>query len=319
MAAQNFYQNPIAPDVIRNIRDPFILLEGDTYYLTGSIPPYWNGKSAGVKLWKSPDLLHWEEVGFLLRRSAAPENAWYRDFWWAPEIHKKNGKFYLTVNCRNDALGVGQNPLIAVSDRIDGGYTLLNADAPFFTREKYERGECALPDGNDANLFTDDDGETYLSVCSEKGIAAFPIDLRTATLKGGPIPVVAEDKNAWDARNEGQFIMKRSGRYYCFYSSFARSYEVGVAYANSIRGPWVKDGNNPIITPENVPGLLHSGHNCIFRDRAGKYWTAYHITLEGAPDKHFLALDRIGFDEDGRVVTDAPTLGAEYKKQTEYL
>ena len=51
------YHNPIGTDVVRNIRDPFILLDGDTYYLTGTIPPYWNGKSEGVKLWKNGDVI----------------------------------------------------------------------------------------------------------------------------------------------------------------------------------------------------------------------------------------------------------------------
>ena len=55
------YQNPIGVDVIKRIRDPFILLEGDTYYLTGTIPPFWDGTSEGVKLWKSDDLLAWSE------------------------------------------------------------------------------------------------------------------------------------------------------------------------------------------------------------------------------------------------------------------
>lgn len=311
MEEARFIQNPVGTDVIKNIRDPFILLEGETYYLTGSIPPYWDGRSEGVRLWKSPDLLNWEEAGFLLHRSVAGENAWFRDYWWAPEIHKKDGRFYLTVNCRNADLGVGQNPLVAVSDSIDGEYRLLNAAEPFFTPEKWERGEVAVPDGNDANLFTDDDGRTYLAVCSEIGVVLYEIDLAAARLVGEPTLVVPPSDGGWDTKNEGQFIMKRGGRYYCFYSSFTRSYEVGVAYADDVRGPWVKDDRNPLITPERVPGLLHSGHNSVFRDKAGQDWTAYHITLEGAPDVHYLALDRIGFDEGGRVVTAAPTLGAQ--------
>ena len=71
MEKEFVYKNPIGADVIKNIRDPFIILEGDIYYLTGTIPPYWDGKSEGVKLWKSSDLLNWEEIGFILHRSVA--------------------------------------------------------------------------------------------------------------------------------------------------------------------------------------------------------------------------------------------------------
>ena len=301
------YKNPICTGVINNIRDPFIMLDNNRYYLTGTIPPYWDGKSEGVKLWVSDDLLNWEEIGFILRRDVADANSWFRDYWWAPEIHKKNGRYFLTVNCRNDELGVGQNPLIAVSDRIDGEYKLLNAESPLFTRQAYEAGESCCADGNDANIFTDDDGQSYISVCFDKGIFMYPFDLETATITGAPIETVHASENGWDTRNEGQFVMKRNGIYYCFWSSFTRSYEVGVAYAKDINGPWVKDERNPIITPIGINGLKHSGHNCIFIDRDGRYLTAYHITL--ADDNvQLLAIDPIYFEDDGRVITPAPTL-----------
>ena len=311
MADRFVYSNPTAADTIKNIRDPFIILEGDTYYLTGTTPPFWDGKSEGVKLWKSSDLLHWEEIGFILHRSAANVKDWFRDYWWAPEIHKKNGKFYLTVNCRNDEIGIGQNPLIAVSDQIDGEYVLLNADKPLFTKEKFECGEVIIPDGNDANLFTDEDGKTYLTCCHTKGIFLFEIALETVTLMGDPVLVVPPSEDGWDTKNEGPFVIKHCGKYFCFYSSFTRSYEVGVTCADSIRGPWVKDSRNPIITPLGVDGVLHSGHNSVFGDKNGKLWTAYHITRNTDHERQLLAIDRIDFDDDGKVITDAPTVSLQ--------
>lgn len=302
------YKNPICTDVIKSIRDPFILLEDDTYYLTGTTPPYWDGNSEGVMLWKSDDLLHWEEIGFILHRSVANENDWFCDYWWAPEIHKMNGRFYLTVNCRNDRLGVGQNPLFAVSDRIDSGYKILNAEEPFFTKEKQSAGVCTGDHGNDANLFTDDDGRTYISTCCLEGIHIQEIDLDTMTLRGEETLMIKPEPDCWDARNEGSFVMKRSGRYYCFWSSFARAYEVGVAYAENIRGPWIKDSRNPIITPLGKDGVRESGHNCIFTDKDGRTLTAYHVTLDEDEDNQVLALDPVYFNSDGTVSTPAPTL-----------
>lgn len=306
--AEFVYKNPIGVDVVKRIRDPFIILDNGVYYLTGTIPPFWTGENDGVMLWKSDDLLHWSEVGLILPSTVAGENDWFRDYWWAPEIHKKNDKFYLTVNCRNEDIGIGQNPLIAVSDRIDGGYTIINRDEPFFTAEKQSNGICIGDHGNDANLFTDDDGRTYISTCCYEGIHICEIDLDTATLIGDEILMIepAED-GKWDTRNEGSFVIKRNGMYYCFYSSFTRSYEVGVAYAKDIKGPWVKDEKNPIITPLGVDNLQHSGHNCIFRDKEGRYLTSYHITV-GDDDIQQLAIDPIYFDEDGKVITPAPTL-----------
>lgn len=309
MSEKFVYQNPICPEVVKNIRDPFIMLEGDRYYLTGTTPPFWDGNSQGVFLWSSDNLLDWKEEKFILHRSVADGNSWFKDYWWAPEIHKKDGKFYLTVNCRNDSLGVGQNPLIAVSDRIDGEYTVLNGEKPFFTKENYEKGIHPCRNGNDANLFTDDDGKTYITTCSGKGIYLYEIDLEKMELLGAPVMVVeASEEGCWDTKNEGQYILKHNGRYCCFYSSFTRSYEVGVAYSDSIRGPWVKDERNPIITPLGIDGLHHSGHNAIFKDKEGRMWTAYHITLDSDRDTQLLAIDPVYFDEEGKVQTPAPTL-----------
>ncbi len=308
MSEKFSYQNPICPEIIKNIRDPFILLEGDKYYLTGTTPPYWDGKSEGVMLWSSDDLLNWKEERIILHRNTAKSDSWFRDYWWAPEIHKKNGKFYLTVNCRNDELDIGQNPLIAVSDEIDGEYTVLNADKPIFSNEDYEKGLYPCPNGNDANLFTDSDGKTYITTCWGNGIFLYEINLDSITLVGEPVVVVEASQNGWDTKNEGQFIIKHNDIYYCFYSSFTRSYEVGVAYSKNIRGPWIKDERNPIITPFGVEGLRHSGHNCIFTDKQGRMWTAYHITFDYDCDTQLLAIDPIYFDKNGKVQTPAPTI-----------
>lgn len=34
------FKNPICPEVVKNIHDPFIILDNDTYYLTGTFPPF---------------------------------------------------------------------------------------------------------------------------------------------------------------------------------------------------------------------------------------------------------------------------------------
>ena len=38
---------------LKPIRDPMIMVVGDTYYLTGTQPPYWRGENAGMHLWSS--------------------------------------------------------------------------------------------------------------------------------------------------------------------------------------------------------------------------------------------------------------------------
>ncbi|MCD7797626.1 MAG: hypothetical protein LUG95_08605 [Clostridiales bacterium] len=74
------YKNPISVDTVKNIRDPFIIFENGKYYLTGSTPPYWDGKSNGVMLWSSDDLLHFKEEGFILKTSCAEPYDTFRDY-----------------------------------------------------------------------------------------------------------------------------------------------------------------------------------------------------------------------------------------------
>ena len=114
----------------------------------------------------------------------------------------------LLYTSRNDARGVGQNPLVAVSDCIDGAYEMLNANAPFFTQRLTEKTGFDCTNGNDANLFTDGDGKTYISVCNFGGIYAYEIDLPSCQLQGEPIRIVEPSLDGWDTKNEGD-VYKR--------------------------------------------------------------------------------------------------------------
>lgn len=79
------------------IRDPMILPVGDTYYLTGTQPPYWTGINDGVHLWSTKDLVHFTNHGVILKREDMPEDMWCRDRFWAPELFDGgDGYFYLT-------------------------------------------------------------------------------------------------------------------------------------------------------------------------------------------------------------------------------
>ena len=122
---------------------------------------------------------------------------------------------------------------------------------------------------------------------------------------GEMIHIVKPGVDTWDTKIEGPYIVKRNGMYYCFYSSFTRSYEVGIAYADSMRGEWKKQENNPIMTPASP--ITACGHNSVFEGPNGELWMAYHVTTQEDDVEH-LAIDEVAFTEDGKVKTDAPTL-----------
>lgn len=75
------FSAPDTPAVIKlmdtPLRDTSICLGHDnTYYMTGTIQPFWK-YNEGIKLWKSPDLAHWQPLGMVWKYGSSP---WHRPY-----------------------------------------------------------------------------------------------------------------------------------------------------------------------------------------------------------------------------------------------
>jgi len=304
------YRNPIQTPAIPTIRDAQIIRVEGRYYLTGTLPPYWEPSSPGVPLYSSDNLLDWKMEGMLIERSRLSETCWYRNMFWAPEIHEKNGRFYLTVTCNNEKT----DPLkrwgqcLAVADRVTGPFRVLTEDAPLRWG------------GIDLSLFTDDDGRTYGFSTGDGGIMVGEIDLDAPRYVGERVSCVRMVPGTWEDRvMEGPFCIKRQGVYYLFYSCGARGYEVGYATARHPLGPWTKYAGNPIFGVQNEEScrrmgipftgdpnhpLLFAGHIAIFPGPDGRDWICGLYQAKGRPEQ-------LGFDpmwiENGVVRTNGPT------------
>jgi beta-xylosidase len=131
------YRNPIREGIVGGIRDSQIIEEGGRYYLTGTCAPFWYWeaeKNPGIKIYSSDDLLAWKFERLLIDRSQLDPSVWYLDRFWAPEIHKIQGTYYLTFNCQNETteehLSRGQQGGVAVADALLGDYTVLTHNSP---------------------------------------------------------------------------------------------------------------------------------------------------------------------------------------------
>lgn len=286
------WTNPLSP----NVRDPQVLKIDGTYYMTGTAAPFFEslGQTPGVKVWRSADLVHWDDGTVVL---APSETGWYKIRFWAPEIyhHRINdggdGKFYLAFNCPDgpDAKKATQAIGLAVADRVMGPYRVLTENKP-------------LAPGNDAHVFRDTDGKTYIF---RSGLDAFEVDLPNAKVIGKPFDVLAKGpKGAWDGRSddapavglEGPWVIKIEKTYYCFYSSWGRGYEVGYATADNVRGPWTRYAHNPIYgaqdeqwckkykhdyTGDPTSPYRQVGHNALFTGPDGRLWHSAHAYRKG--------------------------------------
>lgn len=306
------YCNPIRSEAIGPIRDPQIMKVGNTYYLTGTTHPFWPGTTCpGIKLWSSKDLLNWKFETFLVERSKLPEDVWYRDRFWASEIHQKNGRFWLTFNCRNESEKYPHKHScgLAVADKITGPYKVITHDKPLIR-------------GNDMSLFTDDDGRSY---AYWKWHWMQQIDLENAGLIGERRPIFTHKRTGWEKVGvEGMFVIKRAGVYYMFYSSWTRGYEVGYMTADHPLGPWTPYEGNPIygaqdpdrckeegveFTGDTNSPYYGVGHCTIFTGPDGRDWICAHHHMKGCGHKGsdiHLGFDPIWF-ENGVIKTNGPT------------
>ncbi len=170
------YTNPITRDTSIAMRDHCIIKVGKKWYCTGTSLPVWTGPNPGVKLLVSDDLIHWKFHSWLIDASKLPPDCPYNGRFWAPEIHYIQNKYWLTVNSgkvtEDDPKGMKTHSIwLFSSDEVTGPYKLVN-------------GPLTPQYNNDATLFEDEDGQTYL-YCSGNGLFQAKIDLSTGKLIGG--------------------------------------------------------------------------------------------------------------------------------------
>ncbi len=315
------YQNP--NDQLP-FRDTHIIWGDSTFYAVGTSPPYWGGPNPGVKLYSSPDLVNWSFTALLIDASKLPADVWYKDRFWAPELHKINNRYFLTFNCQNSGGGhyATTDMLhhhacgLAVADHIEGPYTVKTHDEPL----------TPFP-SNDLTLFTDDDGKVYAFFNNGwtdiHHIYVAELDTASYVLKEDPVKLISQEPGKWDGGGiEGAYVIRKDDTYYMFYSSWTRGYAVGYATANSVYGPWTKYEKNPLfgafsedgtnylfregaIIADTLSPYVTVGHNQVFTGPDGRLWTSFHGYVQGAEEASAI-IDPIWF-EDGAIKTAAPT------------
>jgi beta-xylosidase len=131
--------------------------------------------------------------------------------------------------------------------------------------------------------------------------------IATPVESAGEASLVLKPESEWETRNgrvtEGPWMIKHEGRYYLLYSGSGADtpdYAVGYATSPSPLGPFVRAEHNPIL--HRSEGLYGPGHGCAIQDAEGTWWFVYHQKHSDrrAWDR-FLCIDRLDFDEQGRL------------------
>jgi len=276
-------------------------MEDGQYYLYGTWGPDAN---IGFPVYTSSDMEHWVAAD---RLALTPGDAFGTTGFWAPQILKRDGRYYMFYTAN-------ENIAYAVSDSPIGPFA--------------GGGKIASPVKQiDPYVFFDDDGTPYLyHVRLQNGNRIFvarmstdltSIDTSTLTECITATPGSWEDTQSvsWTVV-EGPTVIKRDGTYYMFYSAndFRNpDYCVGLATAQSPLGPWVKS-DRPIIHRSDI-GINGTGHGDLFSDSDGDYWYVFHTHADNtvvAPRKTAVVrLDPATFKPDVatfRILHTAPEL-----------
>ncbi len=248
--------------------DPTIYTENGKYYLTGTR----NREPLGFALLESTDLKSWKPArpdSMILRGG---NSTFGTQGFWAPQILKTEDGYWFTYTAN-------EQTVLAKSDHLAGDYTQKDI-TPIDNSEK----------NIDSFLFRDDDGKWYLyHVRFDNGnfLWVGELDPATGSIIEGSLSRCFKNDQPWEVTEayesdpvmEGPTVIKLEGKYYLFYSAnhfMSPDYAVGYAVADSPKGPWIKNLNNPIIH-RDIVGEKGSGHGDLFADNEGNYRYVYHV------------------------------------------
>ena len=267
------------------IRDPFILTDTESgcYYMFGTtdLVPGTLHAEPRFSVYKSYDLENFEGPKVVFDGTEIdfrPD----RDF-WAPEVHKWNGKYYLFGSCKGE--GICRGTYIFVSDTPDGKYVPVS-DKPA-TPALWEclDGTFYVEDGVPYIVFSHEwvevkDGEIWACELSP--------DLTAATgepfmlFKASDNPSVSElQTGSGNYVTDGPFLYRDGEQLNMIWSSFYEGrYLVLDAKSCSIKGKWTHGGSR-----FNFDG----GHAMIFESLAGKKMITLHSpnTADGERARFF--------------------------------
>lgn len=255
-----------------HIRDPFVLVHEGKYYLYGTRGRTAWGEASGFDVFVSEDLENWSEPVACFEDDGT---FWAKKHYWAPEVHKWGGAFYLFASF----LGEG----------MCRGTAILKADSPLGPFKPHS-DKCVTPadwECLDGTLYVDKSGKPWMVFCHEwtqivnGEVCAMPLtdDLRAAAGEprvlwhgaDAPWVILNKDFNREGYVTDGPFLWRtEDGTLLCLWASFSKSgYTQGLTMSDNGE----IDGNFVHLPPID---MADAGHGMLFRDLQGQLWLTLH-------------------------------------------
>ncbi|MCE6989623.1 glycoside hydrolase family 43 protein [Dyadobacter sp. CY323] len=268
------YRNPV---ISGDFADPSVIRVGNTYYAAGTSSEW----GPAYPIYTSKNLVDWEYVGPVF--AELPE--WTMGSYWAPELYYRNNTFYVYYTARRKS---DQKSFIGVASTKD-------------LKSGFKDHGIIIEWTNEAidAFIVEDKGKLFITWKAyglDKGrqIEILGAELSADGMKvtGKEFSMIKADAAGWEGGGaEGQSIFKRGNYWYMLYSGNACcgekcDYQVGIARAEKLQGPWVKYSGNPmlfgdetwkcpghgtvVVTPEKRYFYLHHAYNGVDFTFAGR-------------------------------------------------
>lgn len=135
-----------------NIRDPFVLVYGEKYYLYGTRGATCWGEASGFDVYVSDDMISWSDAMPCFERGGS---FWATENYWAPEVYAYNGRYVMFASFK--AEGVCRGTCSLVSGSPTGPFEPLS-DGSLTPKD----WECL-----DGTLYISPCGKPYMIFCHE--------------------------------------------------------------------------------------------------------------------------------------------------------
>ncbi|MDJ1502037.1 glycoside hydrolase family 43 protein [Xanthocytophaga agilis] len=256
------YHNPV---IAGDFADPSVIRVGDTYYAAGTSSEW----GPAYPIYTSKDLVNWQYLGPVF--SEMP--SWTMGSFWAPELYYRNGTFYVYYTARRKS---DQHSYIGVATTTD-------------IRKGFTDHGCIIEWTNEAidAFIIEDAGKLYITwkaygLDQGKLIQLLGRELTPDGLKvqGEVLMLLQADPNSWEAGGmEGQALFKHGDYFYMTYSGNICcgpdcNYMVGLARAKSLKGPWERYADNPVLKSSN--DWKCPGHGTVVTTPDNRYFYLHH-------------------------------------------
>lgn len=299
-------KNPILPELHA---DPEVLADGGRYYIysTTDGAPGWGGYY--FTCYSSKNLRQWQYEGIIL--DLKKDTRWARGNAWAPAIERKNGKYYFYYSGdQGERKAIG----VAVADSPTGPF--VDFGRPIVdSRPQGVRGGQEI----DVDVFTDDDGQSYL-YWGNGYMAGAKLNPDMTSIDTATITVLTPQGGTLQdyAYREGTYVFKRRGIYYFLWSvddTGSPNYHVAYGTSTSPLGP-IRVAQEPVILQQRPDERIYGpAHNSVLQvPGKDKWYIVYHrinpayLDKDDGPGFHReVCIDPMEFEKDGRIKPVTPT------------